>query len=286
MVMAMSDVFAQSNISRRIVPGYEAAAHLSNPGEWGAWAHCGHRLWASMSEEFWMHVYKVQRCPRSASHDWTSCPYAHKGERARRRDPRRFVYAAVSCPDYRASQLVGGGAPPSCAHGLRCRYAHGVFELWLHPSRFRTRMCTAGPRCARPICFFAHYATELRDDHNAIVSAVLTPPLPARVLKRPAAADANPRVSAAADHHRRHLDLIEEAMRFRLRLYSDPDTPPPSSSSTAVATTTPAAPVLTLAGGNGEGSVGRGNCRRCRAEEEDYVLNGYEHYDLIMDLVN
>ncbi|EAZ41020.1 hypothetical protein OsJ_25506 [Oryza sativa Japonica Group] len=229
--------------------------------KWGAWAHRGHRLWASMSEDFWIHVYKVQRWPRSSSHDWTSCPYAHKGERARRRDTRRFA----------------------CAHGLRCRYAHGVFELWLHPSRFRTRMCSAGTRCPRRICFFAHSAAELRDDPNSIASAILTPmpmPMPMSIPMRTPDADHHPRVSAMRDQ----LDLIEEAMRNRLRLYSNANANANvgSSSATAVATTT--IPVSTLA--NGEGSTGkRCGCRRC-VEEEDALLNGYPHYDLIMDLVD
>uniref|UniRef100_A0A0D9X2P6 C3H1-type domain-containing protein n=1 Tax=Leersia perrieri TaxID=77586 RepID=A0A0D9X2P6_9ORYZ len=268
--MAMPDALAQANITRLVPGNHEVSlTGLTNPTEWGAWAHRGHRLWASMSEEFWMHVYKVQRCPRSSSHDWTSCPYAHKGERARRRDPRRFAYVAVTCPDYRPSQP---GAAPSCMHGLRCRYAHGVFELWLHPNRFRTRMCSAGLRCPRRICFFAHCSAELRDDPNSIASTILTPPPPPRVLKR--VVD-NSTVSTMRDQ----LDLIEEAVRNRLHLYSNADASS-SSSSTIVGTSTPG---LTLAN-DGEGLVGRRcNCRRC-VEEEDSLL--YPHYDLIMDLVN
>lgn len=93
-------------------------------------------------------------------------------------------------------------------------------------------------------------------------------------------ADHHPRVSAMRDQ----LDLIEEAMRNRLRLYSNANANANvgSSSATAVATTT--IPVSTLA--NGEGSTGkRCGCRRC-VEEEDALLNGYPHYDLIMDLVD
>lgn len=274
----MHDVFAQTTS----IIGHEEEEVTIDPTKWGAWAHRGHRLWASMSEDFWIHVYKVQRCPRSSSHDWTSCPYAHKGERARRRDTRRFAYAAVSCPDYRPREAAPG-AVPSCAHGLRCRYAHGVFELWLHPSRFRTRMCSAGTRCPRRICFFAHSAAELRDDPNSIASAIVTPmpmPMPMSIPMRTPDADHHPRVSAMRDQ----LDLIEEAMRNRLRLYSNANANANvgSSSATAVATTT--IPVSTLA--NGEGSTGkRCGCRRC-VEEEDALLNGYPHYDLIMDLVD
>lgn len=30
----------------------------------------------------------------------------------------------------------------TCPLGDRCRYAHGVFEVWLHPSTYRTIYCT------------------------------------------------------------------------------------------------------------------------------------------------
>ena len=49
-----------------------------------------------------------------------------------------------------------------CRRGDACPYSHGVFECWLHPSRYRTQMCTDGPSCRRRVCFFAHYEHELR----------------------------------------------------------------------------------------------------------------------------
>jgi len=49
-----------------------------------------------------------------------------------------------------------------CPRGLACPFAHGTFELWLHPSRYRTRPCRAGAACRRRVCFFAHTAAELR----------------------------------------------------------------------------------------------------------------------------
>ncbi|KAK3127978.1 hypothetical protein QOZ80_7AG0580940 [Eleusine coracana subsp. coracana] len=134
-----------------------------------SWPHQGHRLWASMSEAFWVYEYKVRRCPNAGSHDWRLCPYAHPGERARRRDPRRYPYLAVPCPNHH------NRAGTSCPRGLYCRYAHGVFELWLHPKRFRTRMCDAGTRCARRICFVAHCPAQQRrgDDGDRAAMAPL-----------------------------------------------------------------------------------------------------------------
>ncbi|EMS65041.1 hypothetical protein TRIUR3_29563 [Triticum urartu] len=37
---------------------------LTDPTTWGAWAHEGHRLWASMSEDFWLYEYKVVSTPQ------------------------------------------------------------------------------------------------------------------------------------------------------------------------------------------------------------------------------
>lgn len=105
------------------------------------------------SDEFRMFSYKIKRCPRMRSHDWTDCPYAHRGEKAQRRDPRRYCYAAVACPAFRNGV---------CYKGNACEYAHGVFEYWLHPARYRTRACNAGRFCTRKVCFFAHSTEQLR----------------------------------------------------------------------------------------------------------------------------
>ncbi|KAL6008441.1 Zinc finger CCCH domain-containing protein 54 [Asimina triloba] len=109
---------------------------------------------ASESDDFRMYVFKIKRCSKSRSHDWTECPYAHRGEKARRRDPRKFGYCGIACPEFR-----GQGA---CRKGNSCEFAHGVFEFWLHPARYRTRACKAGRECQRKVCFFAHTPEQLR----------------------------------------------------------------------------------------------------------------------------
>ncbi|XP_050204778.1 zinc finger CCCH domain-containing protein 2-like [Mercurialis annua] len=105
------------------------------------------------SDQFRMYEFKVRRCTRSRSHDWTDCPFAHPGEKARRRDPRKFNYAGTVCPEFRR-----GG----CSRGDSCEFAHGVFECWLHPSRYRTEACKDGKNCKRKVCFFAHSPLQLR----------------------------------------------------------------------------------------------------------------------------
>ncbi|KAH7372403.1 hypothetical protein KP509_17G002100 [Ceratopteris richardii] len=90
---------------------------------------------------------------RGRSHDWTECPFAHPGEKARRRDPRRVHYSGTPCPDFRKG---------SCRRGEACEFAHGVFECWLHPARYRTQVCKDGKNCKRRVCFFAHSPEQLR----------------------------------------------------------------------------------------------------------------------------
>ncbi|KAK4272543.1 hypothetical protein QN277_021084 [Acacia crassicarpa] len=118
------------------------------------------------TDEFRMYSFKVRPCSRAYSHDWTECPFVHPGENARRRDPRKFHYSCVPCPDFRKG---------ACRRGDMCEYAHGVFECWLHPAQYRTRLCKDGTSCSRRVCFFAHTAEELRPLYVSTGSAVPSP---------------------------------------------------------------------------------------------------------------
>ncbi|KAL3829952.1 hypothetical protein ACJIZ3_018754 [Penstemon smallii] len=108
---------------------------------------------AHSCDHFRMFEFKVRKCTRARSHDWTECPFAHPGEKARRRDPRKFHYSGTACPDFRNG---------SCRKGDACEFAHGVFECWLHPARYRTQPCKDGMNCTRRVCFFAHSPDQLR----------------------------------------------------------------------------------------------------------------------------
>lgn len=105
------------------------------------------------TDEFRMYMFKIKPCSRAYSHDWTECPFVHPGENARRRDPRKYHYSCVPCPEYRKG---------TCRLGDNCEYAHGIFECWLHPAQYRTRLCKDETNCARRVCFFAHKTEELR----------------------------------------------------------------------------------------------------------------------------
>ncbi|XP_075513386.1 zinc finger CCCH domain-containing protein 29-like [Primulina tabacum] len=118
------------------------------------------------SDEFRMYSFKVKPCSRAYSHDWTECPFVHPGENARRRDLRKHHYTCVPCPEFKKG---------SCAKGDYCEYAHGVFESWLHPAQYRTRLCKDETGCARKVCFFAHKPEELRPLYAATGSAMPSP---------------------------------------------------------------------------------------------------------------
>lgn len=114
------------------------------------------------TDEFRMYSFKIKPCSRAYSHDWTECPFVHPGENARRRDPRKYLYSCVPCPEFRKG---------SCRNGDACEYAHGVFECWLHPAQYRTRLCKDETGCNRRVCFFAHKPEELRMVNPSTVSA-------------------------------------------------------------------------------------------------------------------
>ncbi|KAH7537567.1 hypothetical protein FEM48_Zijuj03G0106700 [Ziziphus jujuba var. spinosa] len=118
------------------------------------------------SDEFRMFSFKIKPCSRAYSHDWTECPFVHPGENARRRDPKKYPYSCVPCPEFRKG---------TCPKADACEYAHGVFESWLHPAQYRTRLCKDETGCARKVCFFAHRPEELRPVYASTGSAMPSP---------------------------------------------------------------------------------------------------------------
>ncbi|XP_019167682.1 PREDICTED: zinc finger CCCH domain-containing protein 66-like [Ipomoea nil] len=118
------------------------------------------------TDDFRMYTFKVKPCSRAYSHDWTECPFVHPGENARRRDPRKYHYSCVPCPDFRKG---------TCQRGDACEYSHGIFECWLHPAQYRTRMCKDESLCNRRVCFFAHKPEELRPFYASTGSALPSP---------------------------------------------------------------------------------------------------------------
>jgi hypothetical protein len=50
---------------------------------------------------------RVLPCSKRYCHDWTTCPFAHPAEKAKRRDPRVYQYTGVACPEMVGRLLWG-----------------------------------------------------------------------------------------------------------------------------------------------------------------------------------
>ncbi|KAK9273526.1 hypothetical protein L1049_018336 [Liquidambar formosana] len=203
------------------------------------------------TDEFRMFSFKVRPCSRAYSHDWTECPFVHPGENARRRDPRKYHYSCVPCPDFRKG---------ACRRGDMCEYAHGVFECWLHPAQYRTRLCKDGTSCTRRVCFFAHTNEELRPLYMSTGSAVPSP--------RSATSAATAMDMAVA------LSLMPGSPSAASVMSPSPFTPPMSPSGSGISHSSMAwpqqnIPTLHLPGSNLQTSRLRSslNARDCVADE-------------------
>lgn len=136
------------------------------------------------SDEFRMYSFKVKPCSRAYTHDWTECPFVHPGENARRRDLSKYSYSCVPCLEFKKG---------SCVKGDDCEYAHGVFESWLHPAQYKTRLCKDEVGCGRKVCFFAHKKEELRPVYASTGSAIPSSSMgPSSPIVSPVVASSSP----------------------------------------------------------------------------------------------
>eukprot|EP00878_Enallax_costatus_P002068 GHUV01002234.1.p1 GENE.GHUV01002234.1~~GHUV01002234.1.p1 ORF type:complete len:430 (+),score=186.62 GHUV01002234.1:638-1927(+) len=69
------------------------------------------------------------------------------------------MYGGKLCPDMKQNG--------DCPRGDACHMTHSMFEYYMHPLRYRTKMCKDGTSCNRPFCFFAHQPSELRQPVEA-----------------------------------------------------------------------------------------------------------------------
>lgn len=100
---------------------------------------------------------QVIPCSKTYPHDWERCPYAHRSEGARRRDPRRCPHAGVACPRLKqasAQRALLEGAAPGAVPRAEDRRSRGrkvavlMLQNWSaepHPPLCRTpAACSAG----------------------------------------------------------------------------------------------------------------------------------------------
>ncbi|KAI8474524.1 MAG: hypothetical protein J3K34DRAFT_465573 [Monoraphidium minutum] len=175
-----------------------------------------------------MAYLKVLPCPCRTPHSWASCPFAHPGEKVRRRALSSFEYSGDMCPLARQGR--------ACPDGDACRFSHNVFEQWLHPANYKTKMCADGAACSRRVCFFAHDPSELRAPRAAAPDGGATAQ----------AAWAQQAAAAAAAEAAAAPSSALLAMQLPLP-------PPPRLRAPGTAAAPPAARVLVLSGAPGGG---------------------------------
>ncbi len=54
-------------------------------------------------------LLQVLPCSKRYCHDWTTCPFSHPGEKARRRDPRTQPHTGIACPDMKKARSPAAG---------------------------------------------------------------------------------------------------------------------------------------------------------------------------------
>ncbi|GAA0162112.1 hypothetical protein LIER_18279 [Lithospermum erythrorhizon] len=109
--------------------------------------------------ETMMNVYKIKRCPNEEPHDLARCLYTHIGD-IYRRDHSLYY------PEYCTSKLNHNSV---CIMGDRCRFAHGPYEYFYHPGRYRTEYCNFGVDCNTIGCPFVHNSSQFRRPHVPIM---------------------------------------------------------------------------------------------------------------------
>jgi hypothetical protein len=75
-----------------------------------------HRVIASLATQ-------VLPCTKRYCHAWALCPFAHQGEKARRRDVRVYQYAGIACPDMKKVRTIATGTELFCCaayHSCAC----------------------------------------------------------------------------------------------------------------------------------------------------------------------
>ncbi|KAK2194680.1 bifunctional RING finger protein Unkempt-like/Zinc finger [Babesia duncani] len=81
-----------------------------------------------------------------------------------RRNPYEVNYCPQLCPEIqfvkKSRKMV---LYRRCTRGKSCNFAHSKEEELYHPLVYKTKQCSAYPKCSRYFCPFVHAPSELRD---------------------------------------------------------------------------------------------------------------------------
>jgi hypothetical protein len=92
-----------------------------------------------------------------------ACPYAHGYVDVRFVLLLSSLHQSQACFGKLVSGMLCDVLRAHVKARLKCR-ARSAWEVGLHPSSYRSQMCTYGACCTRRMCFFAHDSSQLRVD--------------------------------------------------------------------------------------------------------------------------
>jgi hypothetical protein len=120
------DAYALLAALRRYLPSNDSAAPYEEEEDDALTAAA---LDTYACDRFWMYEFKVRRCLRWRSHDWTNCPFAHRG---RRRAAATRVGSTTPGPRARTSARAGAGAGTVASSRTGCSSASSTRRATAH----------------------------------------------------------------------------------------------------------------------------------------------------------
>ena len=105
-------------------------------------------------------IFKTKPCKIRESHNPKRCAFYHDSKKDRRRT-LHYSYLADMC--------VYALNEKECPYGDNCRNSHNRVEEFYHPSKYKTKYCTAYPdrvpNCEYgDFCCFAHSEPDIKID--------------------------------------------------------------------------------------------------------------------------
>ncbi|GFE55734.1 hypothetical protein BaOVIS_031380 [Babesia ovis] len=103
------------------------------------------------------------------NHHQNKCPNSDSCEKShcltwQRRNPYEISYCPQLCPEIqfvkKSRKMV---LYRRCTRGKNCNFAHSKEEELYHPLVYKTKQCSAYPKCSRYFCPFVHSPSEMRD---------------------------------------------------------------------------------------------------------------------------
>ncbi|CDR95394.1 hypothetical protein, conserved [Babesia bigemina] len=103
------------------------------------------------------------------NHHQNKCPNSDSCEKShcltwQRRNPYEISYSPQLCPEIqfvkKSRKMV---LYRRCTRGKNCNFAHSKEEELYHPLVYKTKQCSAYPKCTRYFCPFVHASSEMRD---------------------------------------------------------------------------------------------------------------------------